>query len=59
MLSYITKFFGAILVAIIANRIMSLAIALIIGFIAYLAFANPKVLSEIITRIKEIFGFIG
>lgn len=50
------KIGAGILAAIIAHRIVSFVIFVIIGFSIYLFLYNPKLLAEIINRIKDWIG---
>lgn len=52
----ILKIMAGILTAIIAHRIVSFIIFVIIGFSIYLFIYNPKLLADIINRIKDWIG---
>jgi len=55
MLSFITKIFGGLIIGIVAHKIFSIIIALLIGFICYIAFTNPDFMKEVLTKINTIF----
>ena len=55
MLSFITKIFGGLIIGILAHKIFSIIIALLIGFICYIAFTDPEFTKEVITKINTIF----
>ena len=58
MLQWIVIFVVAAIAGIIFRKVFVAIITLIIGIVAYLAFTNPEVASELFTKIKEIFGFV-
>ncbi|HSQ98169.1 MAG TPA: hypothetical protein VLL98_05665 [Rickettsiales bacterium] len=54
MLSILTKFFGIMLISMVAHKIISFALVLILGVIVYIAFTNPELVSTITTKLKEL-----
>lgn len=58
MLQWILIFVGSVLAGVIFRKVLVAVITLIIGIVAYLAFTNPEVASELFIKIKEIFGFV-